>query len=242
MMSLMEEIAEELGHNEDIPNYQEYKEGCKRAYQALVETKKFSLDTDRQAQLVRPLALNLLNEKQKVYAEKRLLQAMENYGWRLGTGFLSTPFILNILAELDIEAAYKLLENEEIPGWLSMPKAGATTIWESWEGPNAKGDGAGSLNHYSKGAVCEWLFSGMCGIKVAEENQFVIAPKPGGHFTYAKAEYNSIYGKVVSGWEKMSDGTYRYEISIPANTTAKVILPDGRERNCGAGKFLFEGK
>ena len=154
MMRLMEEIATELGKNEDVENYKEYKEGCKKAYQALVQTKEFDLDTDRQAQLVRPLALDLLNEKQKEFAKKRLIKAMENYRWRLGTGFLSTPFILDILAEIDVEAAYKLLENEEIPGWLSMPKQGATTIWEAWEGPYAKDAGEGSLNHYGFLNLC----------------------------------------------------------------------------------------
>lgn len=242
MMSLMEEIALELGKNDDLTNYREYKEGCKKAYQELVETEDFSLDTDRQAQLVRPLALNLLNEDQTAFAKKRLIKAMENYGWRLGTGFLSTPFILNILAEIDIEAAYKLLENEEIPGWLSMPKAGATTIWESWEGPNAQGDGAGSLNHYSKGAVCQWLFESMCGIQVSEENTFILAPKPGGHFTHAKAEYNSVYGKVISGWKKQDDGSYMYEVVVPANTRAKVILPDGSEKICTAGEYVFNDR
>jgi len=239
MMRLMEEIATELGKNEDVQNYKEYKEGCKKAYQALVQTKEFDLDTDRQAQLVRPLALNLLNEQQKEFAKKRLIKAMENYGWRLGTGFLSTPFILNILAEIDIEAAYKLLENEEIPGWLSMPKQGATTIWEAWEGPYAKDAGEGSLNHYSKGAVCQWLFETMCGILVTDENTFTIVPKPGGHFTHAKAEYNSVYGKVACGWKKVNDGIYEYEIRIPSNTVAKIILPDGRENLCKAGIYKF---
>lgn len=239
MMSLMEKIATELGKTEDLPNYVEYKEGCKRAYQALVQTKDFDLDTDRQAQLVRPLALDLLNDEQKAFAKKRLIQAMENYGWRLGTGFLSTPFILDILADIDIEAAYKLLENEEVPGWLSMPKAGATTIWESWEGPNAGGAGEGSLNHYSKGAVCQWLFESMCGIQIAGENAFIIAPKPGGHFTYAKAEYSSVYGKVVSGWKKLEAGRYEFEITIPTNTKAKVILPDGRVQEYMAGTYIL---
>lgn len=239
MMSLMEQIAVELGKSADVPNYVEYKEGCKKAYQALVETKEFSLDTDRQAQLVRPLALDLLTEEQMTFAKKRLLQAMENYGWRLGTGFLSTPFILNVLAEIDREVAYKLLENEELPGWLSMPKAGATTIWESWEGPNAGGAGEGSLNHYSKGAVCQWLFESMCGIQVVGENEFVIAPQPGGSFTYAKAEYNSVYGRVACGWKKQEDGIYEYEVLVPANTIAKVILPDGRAKTCVAGTYTF---
>ena len=128
MMDLMERIALKLGYTDDLDDYRKYKDGCKAAYQELVKTKKYSLNTDRQARLVRPLALGLLDERQTEYAKARLIQAMENYGWRLGTGFLSTPFILNVLADIDIESAYKLLENEEIPGWLSMPKAGATTI------------------------------------------------------------------------------------------------------------------
>ena len=239
MMALMEEIAVRLGRIEDLENYRTYKDGCKEAYQELVTTKQYSLDTDRQAQLVRPLALGLLDETQTAYAKQRLIQAMEHYGWRLGTGFLSTPFILDVLADIDLEAAYRLLENEEIPGWLSMPKAGATTIWESWEGPNAIGDGVGSLNHYSKGAVCQWLFETMCGIHVAGENAFLLAPKPGGHFTHAQACYNSVYGKVACGWEKQEDGSYRYEVEIPANTRAKVVLPGGREMMCTAGSYRF---
>ena len=239
VMSLMEEIATELGHPEDLANYREYKEGCTKAYQALVQTKEYSLDTDRQAQLVRPLAFGLLSEEQTLFARKRLIQAMENYGWRLGTGFLSTPLILDVLADIDLEAAYRLLENEEIPGWLSMPKAGATTIWEAWEGPNSTSGGIGSLNHYSKGAVCQWLFETMCGIHVAGENEFIISPKTGGQFTRAKAEYNSVYGNVVSSWKKSEDGRYEFEITVPANTTAKVILPDGQENVCEAGKYVF---
>lgn len=239
VMSLMEEIAIELGRTEDLANYREYKEGCIKAYQALVQTKEYALDTDRQAQLVRPLAFGLLDEEQTNFARNRLIQAMENYGWRLGTGFLSTPLILGVLADIDLEAAYRLLENEEIPGWLSMPKAGATTIWEAWEGPNSKSGGIGSLNHYSKGAVCQWLFETMCGIHVAGENEFVVSPKPGGNFTYAKAEYNSIYGKVVSGWKKLEDDRYEFEITIPANTTAKVALPDGRIQEYTAGTYIL---
>ncbi len=157
------------------------------------------------------------------------------YGWRLGTGFLSTPLILDMLAEYDLEAAYRLLENEEIPGWLFMPKNGATTIWESWEGTHAQG-GIASLNHYSKGAVCEWLFKTMCGIRVDGENHFVIAPRPGGSFTYAKAAYNSIYGKVECGWEK-TDAGCRFRITIPSNTTATVILPSGTIQNVTAGEL-----
>lgn len=99
----------------------------------------YSIDTDRQAKLVRPLYMHLLDEKSARFAKKRLVKALDNYGWRLGTGFLSTSFILDVLADINIEYAYKLLENEKMPGWLFMTKMGATTIWESWEGTQAQG-------------------------------------------------------------------------------------------------------
>ena len=238
VLSVMAEIAEELGHSEDAKEFSTYSEGCRKAYQELVSGGKYGLDTDRQAQLVRPLALGLLTEEQTEYARKRLLEALEHYGWRLGTGFLSTPLILGVLEEIDVEAAYRLLENEEIPGWLSMPKAGATTIWEAWEGPNSNQGGIGSLNHYSKGAVCEWLFKTMCGIRVDGENHFTVAPRPGGHFTHAEASYNSVYGAVKSGWTR-EDGKTVYNISIPANCTAEIVLPGGTRQTVSAGDHVF---
>lgn len=240
VMGIMEEISEILGKTEDTPLYHEYHEGCKQAYQALVETPKYKLDTDRQAQLVRPLALDLLNEKQTEFAKKRLKKALQNYGWRLGTGFLSTPLILDVLASYDPDAAYRLLENEEMPGWLFMPKNGATTIWESWEGTKAQGSIA-SLNHYSKGAVCEWLFKTMCGIRVKGENHFVIAPCPGGHFTYAKARYDSIYGRVESGWRR-SSGRTEYDIIVPANCSAEIRLPGEKMETVRSGVYHFESR
>lgn len=240
VLGLMAEIAEKLGHEEDAGEFRAYSQGCRRAYQQLVRTEAYKLDTDRQARLVRPLYFGLLDEKQKDYGQKRLLRALEHYGWRLGTGFLSTPLILYVLASYDLEAAYRLLENEEIPGWLSMPKNGATTIWESWEGPNAQ-DGVASLNHYSKGAVVEWLFTTMCGIRIAGENRFVIAPRPGGHFIHAKADYVSVYGRVESGWRKTGEDI-EFTVTVPANCTARVLLPDGTGEEQSAGTRTYSCK
>ena len=232
MLEYMEKIASLLGKTEDAEYYKKYADITRVGYQHLVETEKNTLDTDRQAKLVRPLYLKLLNEKQTEFAKKRLIKALDNYGWRLGTGFLSTPFILYVLADIDIEYAYRLLLNEEMPGWLFMPKTGANTIWESWEGPKAQG-GVASLDHYSKGAVCEWLFDTMCGIKVAGDRHFIIEPKVGGNIQFAECEYDSIYGKIASKWERKGDKV-KYTITIPANTTAEVIL-------LGTKQTLFAG-
>ena len=237
MLEHMAEIAELLGKKKDKELYLKKANLVREGYQKLIETDKYSYDTDRQAKLVRPLYLGLLNKKQQDFANKRLLLALDNYGWRLGTGFLSTPFILYVLADMDVEYAYRLLENEQMPGWLFMPKMGANTIWESWEGTEAQG-GIGSLNHYSKGAVCEWLFGEMCGIKVAENNTYIISPKVGGSITHASCEYNGIYGKVKSEW-KREGGKVIYTITVPSNATVKAILPDG-EHVLPTGQYTLE--
>lgn len=236
---LMSEIERALGHTDEAEKAAEFRRHCVKSYEALSETKNFTLDTDRQARLVRPLAFGLLNEQQTEYARKRLLQALEHYGFRVGTGFLLTPLIMDVLASYDLEAAYRLLENEELPGWLSMPKNGATTVWEAWEGPASGDSGIGSLDHYSKGAVVRWLFDSMCGIHVAGENRFRIEPKPGGHFKEARASYRSVYGTVVSGWKKTGEG-YSFLVTVPANCEAEVVLPGGRAVRQAAGTREYE--
>ena len=223
---------------QDAEEFRAYSEGCKKAYRELVSSGKYALDTDRQAQLVRPLALNLLDEQQKVYAQKRLIQALEHYDWRLGTGFLSTPLILDVLTEIDIEAAYRLMENEQIPGWLSMPKAGATTIWEAWEGPASTKGGIGSLNHYSKGAVISWLVDGICGIK-NEGNRIVIRPYVSELLKRACATYDSPYGRITSSWQYTGE-KLTVEIEIPANTTAEVVFTDGSVQEFESGRHMID--
>ncbi len=115
---------------------------------------------------------------------------------------------------------------------------GATTIWESWEGPSAQG-GVASLNHYSKGAVLQWGFDTMCGISVTAENRFAIASRPGGHFTRAEAKYVSVYGPVESRWKRRETGA-KFVISIPLNCTAAIRLPDGSTAEQGAGEKAYQ--
>ena len=236
VLSLMVKISELLNRNEDIALFKEYSEGVKKAYQELVSKPKFTLDTNRQAKLVRPLYMNLLTDEQKEFAKKRLIEALDFYDWRLGTGFLSTPFILSVLADINPEYAYKLLENEKMPGWLYMAIHNTGTIWEGWEGPNSQ-SGIASLNHYSKGAMVEWLFSDMLGIKVDGENHFVIKPVIGGHITYSSGSYQSIYGEIKSSWVKEKDKvTYTFE--IPCNCTADLYIGD-KHQVLEAGKHIL---
>lgn len=79
----------------------------------------------------------------------------------------------------------------------------------------------------------------MCGIRVDGENHFIIAPRPGGHFTYAKASYDSAFGRVESSWKK-ENGKWSFDITIPANYTAEIILSGTAPQTASAGIYHFE--
>ena len=86
--------------------------------------------------------------------------------------------------------------------------------------------------------MVEWLFSTMCGIKVDGDNHFTLAPKPGGHFSEARASYVSVFGRIESKWER-KDGKTTYTIDVPANCEATIILPSGRTETVPAGLHIY---
>ena len=236
MMHLMVIISNLLGRKEDISLFEKYRDGVKRAYQELVTKPRHTLDTDRQCKQVRPLYLDLLNEEQTKFAKERLIKALDNYRWRLGTGFLSTPFILYVLEKINPNYAYKLLLNEEMPGWLYMAKENTGTIWEGWEGPNSQ-SGIASLNHYSKGAMVEWLFKSMLGIKIKAPNTFEISPVIGEGVDHASGSYNSLYGEIKVNWKKLNNKV-NFEVEVPVNSKAMFIYGDV-QKELEPGKYQF---
>ena len=236
MMSLMVKISKLVGKTDNIALFEEYRDGVKRAYQELVTKERHTLDTDRQCKQVRPLYLGLLTADQTKFAKERLIKALDNYDWKLGTGFLSTPFILYVLEKINPNYAYKLLLNKKMPGWLYMAKENTGTIWEGWEGPKSQA-GIASLNHYSKGAMVEWLYKSMLGIKVKGVNLFEISPVIGDGVEFAKGSYNSMYGNVSSEWKKENDKVV-FDITIPVNTKATFAYNDVY-KELQPGKYHF---
>lgn len=229
-MGILAEIAEVTGHDSDADIFREYEAGSAKAYDENFLNPIPT--TDRQAKLVRPLAAHVVPEKKRQEVVDHLVQAIENRDYCVMTGFLSTPFILPVLTENGrTDVAYRMMENTKAPGWLFEVKAGATTVWETWEGDVSR-------NHYSPGASVEWLFETVAGIQMDGRRKFRIAPIPGGTLTEAQASYESIYGTVSSSWKK-EDEKITYTIVVPSNTTAEITLPGQEARKVGAGKYTF---
>lgn len=152
----------------------------------------------------------------------------------LMTGFIGTAWISKALSDAGAsDLAYKLLQNEQFPSWLYPVTQGATTIWERLNGYTVENGFGGnnsmnSFNHYSFGAIGQWLMAYSLGIQRDKPGfkHFILQPQPDQtrQMTWAKGAYNSPYGYIISSW-KVSGGKFLYSASVPANTVATLFLP-----------------
>lgn len=192
------------------------------------------------------LALNfgLMPEQLQDKAAQYLVQDIRNRRNHLSTGFLGTPYLCHVLTQHgQTNVGYDLLLQQTFPSWLYPVKMGATTIWERWDGQKTDGtfqdEGMNSFNHYAYGAIGDWMYRVVAGIEIGEPGykHIIIQPHADKRLSYAKASYESGYGKIASGWE-IKDGNVVVNVTIPANTTATVILP-GTTKEVGSGTYSF---
>lgn len=241
---MLSEIAAILGKTEDARAYGELAEKVKQAYiRRFTENGKIS--GERQCLYVRPLALRLLPEEARQAAADALCSVVEKNDYKIGTGFLSTALLCEALTRGGhLDAAYKMLRNKEIPGWLYPVTKGATTIWETWEGYDPDGQPFASHNHYAFGAVMEWVYRYMVGIDTVSGDpgykKFAIHPCPGGGISHAQATIETVRGKIACKWA-LEGGRFVLDVSVPANTSAEIVLPDFvREAPYSSGAVFSE--
>lgn len=159
------------------------------------------------------------------------MENIKRYGNHITTGFLGTSYICNVLTEYGrSDIAYKLLLQETCPSWIYSVKKGATTIWERWNSIQPDGsilEGMNSFNHYSYGAIGDWLYRSAVGIREAAPGfkKIVIRPHTGGGFGHMQASTLTPYGKVAARWTAEEDVLQTLKVEIPVNTTADVFVP-----------------
>ncbi|MEZ5105215.1 MAG: glycoside hydrolase family 78 protein [Draconibacterium sp.] len=244
---LLSEIAEILGKKVDAEKYAKLSENIKKAFQHEFVTSGGRLISHTQTAYSLALTFNLLSEDLIPKAAKYLADDVKKMG-HLTTGFVGTPLLCESLSANGYEdLAYMLLNRKEYPSWLYPVTQGATTIWERWDGQKPDGTfqsvSMNSFNHYAYGAIGEWMYTYIAGIKIDEKNpgykHFYLNPHPGGGLTNAKAEHLSMYGKISSSWKIEGQSTV-YDFEIPPNTTATIILPgENSPRELGSGRYTF---
>ncbi|MGA2182339.1 MAG: glycoside hydrolase family 78 protein [Bryobacteraceae bacterium] len=236
---MMSQMGHAIGRDADAKRYDQLYDNIRAAFRKEYIKDDGSVGTGTQTSYVLALQMKLVPEALKAAAADKLVKDIEAHQWHLTTGFLGTPHLLFALADHGhTDVAWRLLLNETYPSWGYMLSKGATTWWERWNGDT--GDPAmNSFNHYAFGSVVAWVYRYAAGIDTRPEapgfHEIVIQPRPDQRMTHARAEYDSVYGRIVSDWTAKPGEPLSLRVTIPANTTARVVLPAGPDARVTEG-------
>ena len=249
---LMAELAEALGKKDEAERYRAHFAKIAKSFREhWMDTSVHPAGTPKVAtQSAQVLALMvgfLLDEPSREATVGYLVRLIEKNDYRMATGFLGTKSLLLVLSSnRRHDVACRLFQSRKFPSWGYEVEQGATSVWERWDsftkengfdGATGKNNAAmNSFSHYAFGAVMEWAFEKLAGmdswgaghreirifprVPAADSNPDV---KP---MDWVKASTVHPRGRIASAWKREGDKVI-YNITIPANTSALVFLPEG---------------
>ena len=183
----------------DGSDFFEYAENVRPAFTERFVTEDGRLKNDYQGCYVLALAFDMVPDDVRKLLAKRLAEMIVENGCRLDTGFLSVPYLLDVLCDNGYEElATRLFMQKKCPSWLYEVEKGATTIWESWACITPDGHvGTFSFNHYAMGCVLDWFVRRVCGLRLRTPGGRMIAVNPDVDLSMDfELEYRTEYGKV----------------------------------------------
>jgi alpha-L-rhamnosidase len=235
---LLAKIATILGKTEDANFYGKLAQKIKDAFRHEFITPAGRLVSNTQTAYTLALSFGLMPEDLVLKTAGFLAEDVKKMG-HLTTGFVGTPLLCKALSDNGYaDLAFMLLMRKEYPSWLYPVTQGATTIWERWDGQ--KPDGSfqdvtmNSFNHYAYGAIGDWLYQYIGGIKGDTKfpgyKHFILYPHSGGGLTTASAELKTLYGTIKSEW-KLENRRMIFTCTVPPNTTATVCFDNAEAEN-----------
>ena len=276
-LEIMAEVAQVLGYSEDAALYGKRLSDRKKEYVGRyldpVTGRFIASDYIKgkegqqihvQSSYVLPLAFGIIeDEALRGKVLNNLVETIRHPGrsdngidcppYSLMTGFITTAWISKALSDNGrSDMAYKLLQQTTYPSWLYPVTQGATSIWERLDSyTKERGFGGNnsmnSFNHYSFGAVGQWLMAYSLGIdrdpSAPGFRHFVLHPEadPTGEMTWAKGWYKTPYGYITSSW-KRNGSQIEYEFTIPEGCSATLRIPGIPEQELPAGKWSYANR
>lgn len=232
LLHKMMKYAHITGNDVDIPGYEALASQMKEAYNNKFfnkETGSYGNNTVTANILSLCLGLVPAGYENKVF-DHIVKKTEGDFDGHVSTGVVGIQYLMRGLTNYgNVDLAYKLATNDTYPSWGYMVKNGATTIWELWNG-NTADPSMNSGNHVMLlGDLLIWCYEDLAGIKCAPDvtgfKKLIMAPVFPDGLDAVNASYKSAYGDIKSAWTK-KDGAFNWNITLPANTSAIVRLPN----------------
>ncbi len=224
---IMSAFASVMGQIDDAAQYDRLAEQLRAQVRAEFWDKPVEGDINRQTLFATLLYHDIVPAAEIAAAADSLVHAVQNGpNGHFTTGIFGTKYVLESLSKYaSTEQVFDIVHSTAYPGWGHMIDRGATTIWETWK----ESDNTYSNCHPMFGTVTEWYYRWLCGIRPDREHpgfkSFHLAPTPPEGLARASATYHSPFGAISSSWSMQPGNSYKYNLTVPEGTTAKVTLP-----------------
>ncbi len=247
LLAYMQRFAKLTGNEADIKAYSELADKMRTAFQdKFYNPEKNNYSNNTITANLLPLYFGICPDslRDKVF-ENIYHKIHVESGDHISTGLIGTQYLFRGLTEYgNTDLAFKLASNKTYPSYGYMVENGATTIWELWNG-NTAAPNMNSQNHVMMlGDLITWFYENLAGIRTDKEavgfKKITMKPSLPADLQFVNASYKSAYGLIKSEWKK-NEAIFEWDISIPANTSAKIFIPAKSEADVlEAGKALSD--
>lgn len=240
------QAAHTLGIADDAHRWESLAERTRRAFRnsyvfTAADGMSGRITSDCSTVYALAIYFGLLDQHESVWAGNRLAEIVSTNAYRVTTGFAGTPYVTWALSETGhVQDAYHLLLTRDCPSWLYPVTMGATTIWERWDSMLPDGSvnpgEMTSFNHYAFGAVADWIYQVVAGIRSDSPGyrKIKIEPMPGPGIDWVKASYHSRVGLIEVQWS-IEDGRFDLDVTTPDGVDCVITLPSGSVARVSGG-------
>ncbi len=241
-ISMLKEIAEFLGEREDICLYNSYIERVKEDYiEKFFNPKTCLFSEGKQTPNLLAISNGIVEGELKEKVLKALIGSIkEKDNSHLDTGIFGTRKLIEVLSEAKegLELVYDILHQTTYPSFgHQIVGRDATTAWEQWYHLR----GMMTCSHSMFAGIGADFYKVFAGIKNAENmyKKAYIKPVAPDKMTYVNCTLDTPRGIFKVNWNK-ADGEFKLEVSIPANCSATVELPNGEAYCVESGEYSFK--
>lgn len=216
--------AERLGIPQDAARYGALADSVRQSFNAaFFDAETACYGACSQASQAVPLWVGLVPDGREADAFARLADAVVAADTTVTAGFVGAfPLMEEVADRGRADLAFRALMQEgPTPGWLWFVEDETSTLGENL---NPRGYGTG--HHPYAAFVGFWPYRALAGVRPLAPGfrRIGIAPSVVDGLDAAEAVYESVRGEVASRWRREGDAVV-YDVTVPANTTAEVVLP-----------------
>jgi alpha-L-rhamnosidase len=224
LLQIMQRVAELLDKEGDAEVFErDIRVAQQKIHQTFFDSKNNTYANGEQPYLIFPLKTGVTPEPlREAVFEQYVDTLLETDKGHLNTGMIGTQIMVDTLIEMNRnDLVDQFVNKTSYPGWGYMVQQGATTCWEQW-------NGYFSQIHSCFPYIGGWFYRGLAGIqwdpKTPGFKHVILRPAVVKSVDWVECSYVSAYGRIVSNW-KLENGSFMWDIVVPANSTATVHVP-----------------